>query len=115
MNSSSVKEKSPPIEIYFVKEIGKWKTSAALCFGDFAGYNIMVLLVIPRSSSIIRKVCVTLGTIVCVQIGQLLTYWLELLVDIEFVPGIPLPVIMVSVYMFLLDIIMPIFNQCIEF
>ncbi len=89
MNCRSVKEKSPPIGSYFVKGVGKWKTSAALGFGDFVGYNIMVLLVVPQSSSIITKVCVTLGTIVCVQIGQLLTHWLELIVNIDLVPALP--------------------------
>ncbi len=89
MNCSSIKKKFPPIGSYFVKGVGKWKTSAALGFGDFVGYNIMVLLVVPQSSSIITKVCVTLGTIVCVQIGQLLTHWLELIVNIDLVPGLP--------------------------
>jgi hypothetical protein len=61
-------------------------------------------------------VCVIFGTMISVQIGLLITHRLRCLMKLGTVPGIPLPVIIVSIYIFLLDIILPkYFDQCIEF
>ncbi len=106
--------KTPAMGTYYVRGVDKWKKSGGLGFMDFFVYNILLLLVVPQSSSIAVKACVIFGCIVSVQVGLLLTHWLKYLVNIYVVPGVPLPVIMVSVYIFLLRIIMPNFNQCIE-
>ncbi|CAF1095271.1 unnamed protein product [Rotaria sordida] len=62
---------------YYIDGIDKWKTSPALGLGDFFTYNILILLALPPSSSIIIKIYVTLGSIVSVQIGRLLTFLLR--------------------------------------
>ncbi len=99
-----------------MKGINKWKQSPVLGLGDFFVYNILVLITIPQSPSMIIKVCVAFGTMVSVQIGHLLTYRLISLVKVATAPGVPLPIITVSIYIFVLDIILPkYFNQCIEF
>ncbi len=98
-----------------MKGINKWEQSQALGLGDFFIYNILVLITIPPSAPMIIKVCVAFGTLVCVQIGHLLTYRLECLMKVTTAPGVPLPVMTVSIYMLVLDIILPkYFNQCIE-
>jgi hypothetical protein len=76
---------------------------------------MLVLISILASASMIIKICVAFGAMVSVQIGHLLTYRLRSLVKVVKAPGLPLPVITASIYMFLLDIILPKhFNQCIE-
>jgi hypothetical protein len=78
-------------------------------------YNLLVLLALSSSSSIIIKVCSTFGTIVSVQVGSLLTHWLRSVGKRSSGPRVPLPVITVSIYLFILDIIIPNnFNQCIK-
>jgi hypothetical protein len=100
--------------MYYVKGVDKWKKSGSLGFGDFFVYNLLVVLALPPSSSIITKMCLTFGSIISVQVGSLLTDWLSSLVNKQPVPGVPLPVITVSTYLLILNIIIPEkFNQCI--
>ena len=101
--------------IYYVKGIDKWETSDYLGLVDIILYNILTLLALPPSSSIMIKMLVTLGSIVSVQVGSWLTYWLCSLVKIISAPGVPLPVITFSIYLFVLNIIMPTnLNECVE-
>jgi hypothetical protein len=113
MNRIFVVREKPSEGYYYVYGIDGLQ-SAALGYADFIIYNIMILLVMPQSSSIAVNVCVIFGCIVSIQIGQSLLHLLSYLVKLESGPGIPLPVIMVSVYIFLLDIIMPNFDLCVE-
>jgi hypothetical protein len=100
---------------YYIDGIDKWKTSGALGLGNFFTYNILVLFALPPSSSIIIKICLTLGSIVSVEVGRLLTFLLRRLTKTSVSPGTPLPVITVSIYLLILNIIIPAnFNQCIE-
>ncbi len=101
--------------VYYVNGVDKWETSGSLGLIDFYVYNILILLALPPSSSIIIKMCVTLGSIVSVQVGSLFTYWLRSLVKKRSAPCVPLPVITISIYIFVLNIIIPTnLNQCIE-
>jgi hypothetical protein len=98
---------------YYTEGVNKWKKSGSVGYGDFLIYNILVLIALPSSSSLITKICVTFGSIISVQIGSLLTYLLRCLTKKYSAPGVPLPVITVSVYLFILDLIMPNkFNRC---
>jgi hypothetical protein len=98
---------------YYTKGVNKWEIGGSLGGGDFLVYNILVLFALPPSSSLITKICVTFGSIISVQIGSLLTYLLRRLAKKYSGPGVPLPVISVSVYLFILDLIIPNkFNQC---
>ena len=99
--------------LYYTKGVNKWNMGGSLGGGDFLVYNTLVLFTLPSSSSLITKICVTFGSIVCVQIGSLLTYLLQRLAKKYSSPGVPLSVITVSVYLFILDLIIPNkFNQC---
>jgi hypothetical protein len=52
---------------------------------------------------------------ISVQMGCLLTGWLQSRMKIDSAPAVPLPVLGVSIYLFILDILIPNnFNQCIE-
>ncbi len=97
---------------YYVKGIDKWKQSHVLGLGDFFIYNILVLISIPSSASLIIKICVALGTLISVQIGYLIMHRLQHLMKIVSAPGVPLPVITASTYMFFLNIL---FRQYFEF
>jgi len=115
-NEMSMQRKECLSGVYYVKGVDKWETSISLGLGDFLVYNILILLVVPPSSSIIIKMCVTLGSIISVQVGFLLTYWLCSLIKKMSTPGVPLSVITVSIYLFILNIIIPTnLNQCIGF
>ncbi len=102
-------------EAYYIDGIDEWETSGSLSLGDFFTYNILALFAVPPSSSITIKICVTLGYIVSVQVGRLLTFLLRRLTKTTVSPDMPLPVITVSIYLLILNIIIPTnFNQCIE-
>jgi hypothetical protein len=59
--------------------------------------------------------CVAFGSIISVQVGCVLTDWLQHRLNVFPAPGVPLPVITVSIYLFILGIIIPNnVNQCIE-
>ena len=115
MVNETVQRSKPSRETYYVKGADKWKKSASIGFGDFFVYNTLVLVVLPPSSSIITKMCVTFGSIISVQIGFFLTDYLHSVEEILSTPGVPLPVITVSTYLLILDNIVPEkFNQCIK-
>jgi len=115
-NETFISSKKCRSDVYHIQGIDKWKTSESLGVPDFFVYNILLLLALLPSSSIIIKVYVTFGAIVSVQVGSLLTYYLVSVVKKLSGPGLALPVITVSMYLFILDIIIPNnFNQCIDF
>ncbi len=114
-NETFISRKKCRSSTYYIRGIDKWKTSGSLGLIDLFVYNMLLLLALPPSSSIIVKVCVTFGMIVGVQVGSLLTYWLYSVMKQLSAPGVPLPIITASIYLFILDIIIPNnFNQCIE-
>jgi hypothetical protein len=114
-NETFVPTKKYHKRVYYVEGADKWNTSASLDFGEFFVYNMLVLLVLPPSSSIITQICVTFGSIISIQVGCFLTDWLCYLVGNFSAPRIPIPVIMVSLHIWILNIIIPKeFDQCIE-
>lgn len=92
---------------YYTKGVNKWKIGASLGSGDFLIYNILILFALSPSLSLITKICVTFGSIISVQIGCLLTSLLRQLANKSSAPGVPLSVITVSIYLFILDLIKP--------
>jgi hypothetical protein len=114
-NRTCIKRKKSPACLYYNKGVDKWKQSGSLGLIDFFVYNILVLLTLPPFSSIIKKICVAFGSMISVQMGCLLTGWLQSRMKIDSAPAVPLPVLGVSIYLFILDILIPNnFNQCIE-
>ncbi|UJR37449.1 hypothetical protein I4U23_030152 [Adineta vaga] len=77
---------------------------AFLGLGDFTVFNFMLLLILPPSSSTITKIYITIGHIIVVQIAQELTDELSSIYNQSAQPGVPLPVIFVSLYFILLNI-----------
>ena len=101
--------------VYYTTSIDQTGDGGSLGLIDFFVYNVLLLLTLPPFSSIITKMCVAFGAIISVQVGGLLTDWLQFRLNVFPGPGVPLPVITVSIYLFILDIIIPnSFNQCIE-
>jgi len=115
MNQPLIRIRKCEAELYYVKGVDRWEQSPALGFGDFVVYNLLVLYALPPSSSITTKMCLTFVCIISVHIGFWLTHWLRSLVNKLTVPGVPMPVITVSIYLFILNLIIPEkLNQCIE-
>jgi len=76
---------------------------ACLGLGDFAMFNFMLLLILPPLSSTKTKLYITIGHIIAVQIGQEITNQLECIYKQWVQPGVPLPLIVVSLYAILLN------------
>lgn len=74
-----------------------------LGLGDFYTYNLMLLSILSPLSSMITKMFVTVGYIIFVQMGSEGTIRLGRLYNQNITPGVPLPVIFVSMYTFILD------------
>jgi len=108
------RKKSDPC-VYYTTSIDQSGEGGSLGLIDFFVYNILLLLTLPPFSSIITKMCVAFGSIISVQVGCVLTDWLQSRLNVYPAPGVPLPVITVSIYLFILGIIIPNnVNQCIE-
>jgi hypothetical protein len=85
-------------------ELDEDREEQSLGHGDFYIYNVMLLIVLPPLSSVIIKVLVTIGYIIIVQIGCWITFRLGLLYNQDSLPGVPLPVAVVSMYAVILDV-----------
>jgi len=72
--------------------------------GDFYFYNLMLLLILPPLSSMTTKVLVTIGYIIIVHICSETTFRLGFLYNKHNLPGVPLPVAVVTMYAIILDI-----------
>lgn len=84
-------------------ETSNTKTHTGLGLGDFVSFNLMLLAILPGSASTITKLCISIGHIISVQIGRKGTHLLGNLYRIDARPGIPLPVVMVSIYAIFLN------------
>ena len=60
--------------------------------GDFLTYNTLLLLIFSRFSSIITKLHIAFGCIMCINIGVVLTNTLGKLMKQNALRGVPLPV-----------------------
>ena len=76
---------------------------SCLGLGDFAMFDFMLLLILPPFSSTKAKVYITIGYIIAVQSGRGITNQLGWIYDQYVLPGVPLPVIVVSLYFILLN------------
>ncbi|CAF0766861.1 unnamed protein product [Adineta ricciae] len=86
-------------------EIGSMKSYAVSDGGDFVTYNLFLLWIFPRASSMIMKLCVFFGLVVTIQLDLWLTYWFRKRWDESIVPGLPCPVVFLSTYALVLDFI----------
>jgi hypothetical protein len=113
-STTKLVEKECDPGVYYTGINGERKGDS-LGLGDFLGYNVLLLIVLPESSSMSTQILLTLGCIICIDIGYILAGWLtSIWKEIGF-PGVPLPVIVVSVYVLFLDIIMENPSQCDPF
>jgi hypothetical protein len=93
-------------DIYFTHIDGA-KRGAALGFGDFLLYNLMILLALPAppSSSMITQLWIPGGSIISIIIGLLITEQLLTTYQLQVAPGLPLPVMIFTAYVILLQFI----------
>jgi hypothetical protein len=74
--------------------------------GDFFLFNLLLLWILPPLSSTTIQICVLVGLIINVQIGIMLTDWIGSLWKEYRVPGLPFPVILISTYVLIVDLIL---------
>jgi hypothetical protein len=91
---------------YYTRIEGE-KRGAALGFADLVLYNLLVLLALPASpsSSMITQLWITLGSIISINIGHLITERLLTTYRLQSGPGLPLPVMTFTAYVILLQFI----------
>ncbi len=73
--------------------------------GDFIKYNWLLLGLLPVLSSLRIQLYILFGFIICIQIGIRLTRWSGTRVDVECMPGIPIPLIVISIYGIIINVI----------
>ncbi len=100
-----------PRGYYYPHGIDDTTTSASTpmrCLGltDFLAFNLLVLFTQRAFSSMTIKLCVALGSIVLVQLGQIITVALGHFWSVCCMPGLPVPVIAVSMYCIVVDALM---------
>ena len=99
--------------VCFTKGVDEYKKDGYIGFMDLLIFDVLVLMVIPQSFSVAIKVYVTFGSMISILVGFLLAYLFMRLMKLRTIPGIPLPIMIISVYLFFLDIIMPYGSECI--
>ena len=73
--------------------------------GDFTFYNLIILFILSPLSLTINQIYVSIGAIVSVQIGYMLTNWTSIFRNKNnILPALPLAVIFYSAYAILIDI-----------
>jgi hypothetical protein len=72
---------------------------------DFVAYNILLLWVLPPLPSMTIQLCVLFGFLIIIQIALMITDWIASVWEESGMPGIPLPVILVSTYAIIVDFI----------
>jgi hypothetical protein len=82
---------------------------------DFCIYNLLLIWMLPPSASIEVQLFILFGFIISLQIGMVITGWLEKLWDATYMPGTPFPVITISAYAIILDVVMKNFDtDCVN-
>ena len=85
--------------------IDRRENVSSLGLGDFLFYNLMLLWVLPPLSSMTTQVCVLVGHIIVVEIGEALAFELANRHYFRICPALPLPVVAVSFYALVLDVL----------
>ena len=75
-----------------------------LGLGDFLFYNLMLLWILPPLSSMATQTCVAIGHIITIQIGEAISSRLIEFYGRRSFPGLPVPIVAVSLYALVLDV-----------
>jgi len=73
--------------------------------GDFIQYNWLLLWLLPPLVSLKIQLYILLGFIICIQIGIHFTIWIGTHLKVKTMPGTPIPVIVISTYAIIIDVI----------
>jgi hypothetical protein len=96
---------------YYTKGVANYG-GRFLGFGDFAVFNVLLLILLSLFPSTEVKVWIAFGFIISIIIGQLSTCYLQQLWNLRGMPALPLPVICFSTYVLLLDFLMTFSDEC---
>jgi hypothetical protein len=78
-------------------------------FADFFFFNLLLLFVLPANSSIATRVCIAVGCIIMVQLGDLCTTFMLPYVS-DGLPAVPFPTVFVTAYAIVVDAIIEYSN-----
>jgi hypothetical protein len=73
--------------------------------GDFMQYNWLLLWLLPPLVSLKIQLYILFGFIICIQIGIHLMIWIGTRLGVECMPDTPIPLIVVSIYGIIIDVI----------
>jgi hypothetical protein len=73
--------------------------------GDFMKYDCLLLWLLTPFLSLKIQLFILFGFILCIQIGIYLTIWIASRLKETNIPGTPIPVIVISIYAFVLSLI----------
>ena len=103
-----------PVFCYFTHDIEDepeptegWR---GLGHSDFIMYNLLLLWILPPSSTTTVQVCVFLGFVATLQTAMMVAESIVFLRMDSRMPGVPMPVIFVSAYALVVDF----FVQCVD-
>jgi hypothetical protein len=85
--------------------IDETKILSGLGGADFVAYNVLLLWVLPPSPSITIKLFVFFGFLITIQIAVMITCWISYAWKQSDMPGVPIPVVLVSTYAIIVDFI----------
>ncbi len=84
--------------------------------GDFMKYDCLLLWLLPPFLSLKIQLYILFGFILCIQIGIYLTIWIAIRFKQRNIPGTPIPVIVISIYAFVISLITPHSGvDCVKF
>ncbi len=120
-DSSISKSSTFPRFCYYTHDIENendtYVLDECLCLGgcDFCIYNLLLIWVLPPLASIEIQLFILFGFIISLQIGMVTSGWLQKLWDTTGMPGTLFPVITISAYAIILDVVMKNFDtDCVN-
>ena len=73
--------------------------------GDFLNHNWLLLWLLPPAASLRIQLYILFGFIICIQIGIRVTIWIGTRLKWAAMPGIPIPIVVISTYAIIIGII----------
>ncbi len=73
--------------------------------GDLMKYNWLLLWLLSPLMSFKIQLYILFGFIICIQVGIHLSNWIATHLKVKGIPGTPIPVILISTYAIIIDVI----------
>ncbi|CAM4959332.1 unnamed protein product [Rotaria socialis] len=113
VNALSFNYPTAPYGVYCADDINElnngvknWDSCvSAIGWGDFLIFDVLLLLIVPHNSSIVIRVCRAFGCLANIELVDLCTGFILYFSDFNGLPTLPLPTVVVSAYLIVVDVI----------